>query len=353
MRTSSESWFRWLANMSDDERSGLEIELWAILEEIFEILDVLILNGRRGEQKSFEEHFYKVLCATSTKKACFPNLMIWKIITESLLNNIRKWLLSTSVFETPSSIKSIVMSQDEKVAEVQRFLGYGIASGLKTARLRYNSTSSPIDQQQCDYFKRMRILKDDMDIAYKLNFYPQSIDILNQGGMALVQSALFPYGLRLLEAIRDTYSVEHIQRTGNEALKISDAALKSYHLEEEFITGWNILCTGLPPVPDDVLRSIWNVVQSKTIHSRCNVDTTKFKALFTSRHANKDGSLALRHKLKAITGTGESKTVQNGTTDTENISDTDTRKKRKPKKPKIKTAKSRKLVQDKLNNINL
>ena len=196
------------------------------------------------------------------------------------------------------------------ISEVQRYVGWAIQDCLtkwrkKTDTARHNGqtveTSSEIVLvlEQMRLFHREAMLDDD----YIKEYYLDSEQILNQGGLTLVAKAMFPWALCLMKEIRKHYGRESLQEYGNASIKRAVALVKKDDsVAQHFRRGLR----DLPGYKDkdiaaDLLSELHERLLMKVFHARINESITQYKATEMGKMTGQKGVTAVtfRAGLKA------------------------------------------------------
>ena len=107
------------------------------------------------------------------------------------------------------------------ISEVQRYMGWTIQDCLtkwrkKTDTARHNGQSVETSSEIVLVLEQMRLFHREamLDDDYIREYYLDSEQILNQGGLTLVAKAMFPWALCLMKQIREHYGRESLQEYG-------------------------------------------------------------------------------------------------------------------------------------------
>ena len=114
---------------------------------------------------------------------------------------------------------SNALTNDEKISEVNRHFGWVIFSSMK--RLR--------SQDALNLLESMRIRLDQVDDYYYEHCYDTSVSLLNSGGYTLVAGWIFLFGLAVLSALCNKFTMEKMNRDPQNSFSTAKKKKRSLH----------------------------------------------------------------------------------------------------------------------------
>lgn len=148
----------------------------------------------------------------------------------------------------------------------------------------------------------MRIFHNEavQDDEYMRNCYSDSDLSNNDGWLSLVSSAYFPFGKKLLEAIRGEINVQSIECHGNKAVIQAITKLnESEHFDE--LKSKFMEAAERSPMETKSKVSLMKKLIRKTFNARAKAATVAYRAKKTDRGAKGSSSQAFRQDLKGKT----------------------------------------------------
>jgi hypothetical protein len=188
------------------------------------------------------------------------------------------------------------------ISEVQRYVGWAIQDCLtkwrkKTDTGRHDGHSVETSSDIVSVLEQMRIFHREamLDEDYIKEYYLDSEQILNQGGLTLVAKAMFPWALCLMKQIRKHYGRESLQEYGNESIKRAIALVKK---DDSVAQHFHRGLRQLPGYVDkdiaaDLLSELHERLLMKVFHARINESLTQYKATEMGKTTGQKGVTAV------------------------------------------------------------
>jgi hypothetical protein len=150
----------------------------------------------------------------------------------------------------------------------------------KTDTGRHDKESVETSSEVVLLLEQMRLFHREamLDEEYIEEYYLDSEQILNQGGLTLVAKAMFPWALYLMEQIRKHYGRQSLQEYGDASIKRAIALVKKDDsVAQHFHRGLRQL-PGYPDrdMPADILSELHERLLMKVFHARINESITQY-----------------------------------------------------------------------------
>ena len=157
----------------------------------------------------------------------------------------------------------------------------------------------------------MFIRLDEVDDYYFDNCYATSVGLLNSGGLCLPSVNFFPYGKQLMKEIRETISIDTINRNPKTGLKVAARKLiESSDLKEYFgkvcVANWTMDDEGYGIKKKDLdatVASVFKTFLPKVIHAFAGPLVRQWQ----EQKISKDAKVGFRPGLKASSAAKERK----------------------------------------------
>jgi hypothetical protein len=192
---------------------------------------------------------------------------------------------------------------------VQRYVGWAIQDCLtkwrkKTDTGRHDGESVETSSEIVVLLEQMRLFHREamLDEEYIKEYYLDSEQILNQGGLTLVARAMFPWALHLMQEIRKHYGRESLQEYGDASIKRAIALVKKNDsVAQHFHRGLR----QLPGYPDkdiaaDLLSELHDRLLMKVFHARINESLKQYKATEMGKTTGQKGVTAVPFRTKLL-----------------------------------------------------
>ena len=204
-------------------------------------------------------------------------------VTEALQNSMR-----TRFPELFEKKDGELLTPAEINGEVNRFMGLAIFSSV--GRLQRK-----LDEDARQILACMIICLDDADDKYFEKRYSTHMNLLNNGGLTLVSEILFPFGMQLMTAVRESFTMQHMDNNPKHAFKIAKKAL----LENKRLSNYfRAICQRHSELKgkkfEKAVSAVYKMVLPKVIHSRFAVVFCRWK----EKHVQSKDKHALRPVLK-------------------------------------------------------
>jgi hypothetical protein len=196
-----------------------------------------------------------------------------------------------------------------EISEVQRYVGWAIQDCLtkwrkKTDTGRHNGESVETSSEIVVLLEQMRLFHREamLDEEYIKEYYLDSEQILNQGGLTLVARAMFPWALHLMQEIRKHYGRESLQEYGDASIKRAIALVKKNDSVAQHFHG------GLRQLPGyadkdiaaDLLSELHDRLLMKVFHARINESLKQYKATEMGKTTGQKGVTAVPFRTKLL-----------------------------------------------------
>ncbi|KAL7527064.1 hypothetical protein ACHAWF_006565 [Thalassiosira exigua] len=204
---------------------------------------------------------------------------------------LKQALLDTRREHNPAlfgtSVKSNLTSTEAN-SEVNRFLGWSTFSAMSTSFSKDTSDHRKSRKVVSCMILRERELTDE----YVNEYYDPNMAMLNRGGLTLINSQFFKWGKKLMCAVRNAYSEDHITQDPQGSFgQAQDKVMSNDSLRSYFLA----LCRKQGYKDQEVCTKVYNVLVRKTTHARFAVVFRNWK----EKHIKKNGKVDFRTKLKA------------------------------------------------------
>ena len=173
-------------------------------------------------------------------------------------------------------------------SEVNRFLGWAIFSAL--GRLQRKSDEGARKILAC-----MMIRLDYADNKYLEKHYSTHMNVLNNGRLILVSDKFFPFGMQLMTAVRELFTMQIMDNNLKHVFKIVKKAVLEKKSLWNYFRALRLRHSGLKGRNLEMaVSAVYNMVLPKVIHSRFSVVFCRWKEI----HVKSKDKLALRPALK-------------------------------------------------------
>ena len=109
----------------------------------------------------------------------------------------------------------------EENNEVNCFLGWA----LFDVRKKYTESGTIEGDARRELISTMISREHELDEEYKSEYYDTNVGMLNQGGLTIVNKSFFPFGKKLMQEIRTTFTEQSIEVRAPNCVGIAEASI--------------------------------------------------------------------------------------------------------------------------------
>ena len=241
------------------------------------------------------------------------------LLIEYIVKLVETWIYESEkkVANIPTSNCEIQQTVEDRNRKITSFVGFALSSVIKIYNERERKATSDDEVRKAaeyyavgSFLQKMRMLHKDalMNETYMLNCYSRTMQMYNNGGLALISPQYFEFAKSLTAACDIEFSEGGICRRGNDCLRVGKEKIRN----NQSVRNQFDLCHDKDDLVVRTLKAhvekIYEMMVAKTIHSRFSCEIGKVRENKFGHYAKESCTDSHRANLKHAYANGQMKT---------------------------------------------